>query len=159
MSDPSTSSSGHNGIGRRDFTKRMVAMLAAMEVSLETTGVGRLHAQEALHPSGSVPPVPADPIIGIQMSPHTMLDQGIETCLDFIQETAALNMVMPYTHAFHASTLGKPLDQLAPDRPTTPRDFRGRAPSVWVRHNSTHPRLEGEGLLTRARYTLRCIAV
>jgi len=127
-----------SGIDRRDFTKRMVAMIAAVEVSLQEVGVGRLRVQPA--PSGPqpVPRLPEDVIVGIQMSPHTMLDQGIEVCLDFIQETAALNMVMPYTHAFHTTTLGKPLHQLATDHPTPPRDFRGRVPAVWVRHHEEY---------------------
>ncbi|HEX2457794.1 MAG TPA: hypothetical protein VHI99_29120 [Vicinamibacterales bacterium] len=33
----------------------------------------------------------ADPFVGIQMGPHTMLDEGIEHCLDLIGRTAAVN--------------------------------------------------------------------
>jgi hypothetical protein len=138
MSDTTRDSSDPSGMDRRDFTKRVVAMLAALDVGLDAVGGGRLHAQDAHRTPPPLPTLPPDPVIGIQMSPHTMLDQGIERCLDFLQETAALNMVMPYTHAFHATTLGKPLDQLAPDHPTPPRDFRGRVPAVWVRHHADY---------------------
>lgn len=44
-----------------------------------------------------------------------------------------LNVVMPYTHAFHASTLTKPVEQLTLDHPTPHRDFRGRVSSISVR--------------------------
>ncbi len=72
--------------------------------------------------------------VGIQMSPHTMLDEGIEFCLDLIQKEAAVNVVMPYSHAFHGP-LGKPLNQLAHDHGKPPRDLRGRLPAVWVKHH------------------------
>ena len=65
-------------------------MIAAVDVGLEAVGVGHAHAQ--------APPTPGTqaglPIIGIQMSPHSMLDEGIEPCLDLIRETAAINAVM-----------------------------------------------------------------
>ena len=35
------------------------------------------------------------------MGPHTMLDEGIERCLDLIQGTAAINAMMVYSHAYH----------------------------------------------------------
>jgi hypothetical protein len=125
-------------MGRRAFTKKVVAMLAAVEAGLQTVGVGRVQAKTLPWERRPAPRLQADPLVGIQMSPHTMLDQGIDICLDFIQETAAINMVMPYTHAFHTRTLGKPLNQLATDHPTPPRDFRNRVPAVWVRHHDEY---------------------
>ncbi len=72
---------------------------------------------------------------GIQMSPHTMLDEGIDECLDLIGGKAAVNAVFPYSHAFHTSTLGKPLRDLATDHGKVPRDLRNRVPGVWVKHH------------------------
>lgn len=125
------------GIGRRRFLKHTAGMIAAVEVGLDTIGVGRLDARPSPIPA---PPrqLPADAVIGIQMSPHTMLDEGIGPCLDLIRETAAINVVMPYSHAFHTATLGKPVRDLAPDHGTEPRDFRGRVPAVWVRHHDEY---------------------
>jgi hypothetical protein len=34
----------------------------------------------------------------IQMGPRTMLDKGIERCLDLVQETAGINALMIYSH-------------------------------------------------------------
>ena len=45
----------------------------------------------------------ADPVLpfnAVQMSPHSMLDEGIDHCLDLIQETAAVNCIMVYSHAY-----------------------------------------------------------
>ncbi len=76
--------------------------------------------------------------VGIQMSPHTMLDEGIGACLDLIGETAGVNAVFPYSHAFHTRSLGKPLRYLASDHGTPPRDLRNKVPAVWVRHNEKY---------------------
>ncbi|MBN1386832.1 MAG: hypothetical protein JW965_00185 [Bacteroidales bacterium] len=76
--------------------------------------------------------------VGIQMSPHTMLDEGIEACLDLIAETAGVNAVFPYSHAFHTSSLGKPVRYLAKDHGKPPRDLRNKVPAVWVRHNEKY---------------------
>ena len=72
----------------------------------------------------------------IQMGPHTMLDEGIERCLlDLIQDTAAINALMVYSHTYH-DDLKKPPAVLAADHGVRPRDMRNRKlPSVWVRHH------------------------
>jgi hypothetical protein len=91
-------------MGRRSFVKEMAAMFAAVGAALPAVGAGRVWGQP---PAKQEPRarLPEDAVVGIQMSPHTMLDEGIERCLDLIRETAAINVVMPYSHAFHASTL------------------------------------------------------
>ena len=75
-----------------------------------------------------------DPFVGIQMGPHTILDEGIERCLDLIGRTAAVNAVLTYSHAFHGD-LRKPIQFLAPDHGVAPRANRGPLPAVWVRHD------------------------
>jgi hypothetical protein len=73
--------------------------------------------------------------VGIQMGPHTMLDEGINRCLDLVQQTAAINAVMVYSHTYH-DDLKKPPQVLANDHGVPARDMRGRKlPSVWVRHH------------------------
>ena len=71
------------------------------------------------------------------MGPHTILDEGIERTLDLIAETAAINAVMPYSHAYNAA-LVKPLRDRA-DHGVPLTDNAGRKfPLVWVR---THDRV------------------
>jgi hypothetical protein len=81
---------------------------------------------------------PATPLfVGIQMGPHTLLDEGIEPCLDLIGETAGINAVLTYSHAFHGD-LRKPASALAADHGKAPRVNRGPLPSVWVRHHDRY---------------------
>ena len=52
-------------------------------------------------------------------------------------ETAAINAVLTYSHAFHAD-LRKPVRWLAPDHGTPPRENRGPLPAIWVRHHAEY---------------------
>jgi hypothetical protein len=131
-----------SAIGRRDFIRNVAAMFAAVEVGLATgcamtdMGPGSTSATPLAPPGPRF--IPPENVIGIQMSPHTMLDEGIGPCLDLIRETAAIDAVMPYSHAFHTNTLGKDPRDLAPDHGKEPRDFRNRVPGVWVRHHDEY---------------------
>ena len=75
---------------------------------------------------------------GIQMGPHTMLDEGIDHCLDLIQQTAGINALMIYSHTY-GGDIRKPAQFLAPDHGVPPREMRNRKfPSVWVRHHDQY---------------------
>jgi len=82
---------------------------------------------------------PAGTFNGIQMGPHTILDEGIAHTLDLIAETAGVNVVMPYSHAYNAA-LVKPLrdraDHGVPLTDNTGRRFR----LVWVRTHDEYYR-------------------
>jgi hypothetical protein len=76
----------------------------------------------------------------IQMGPHTMLDEGIERCLDLIQETAGINALMIYSHTYHGD-IRKPPQFLATDHGVSPREMRGRKlPAVWVKPHAQYYR-------------------
>jgi hypothetical protein len=75
---------------------------------------------------------PAGAFTGIQMGPHTILDEGIERTLDLIAGTAAVNAVMPYSHAYNAG-LVKPLSARADHGVPLADNARRRFPLVWVR--------------------------
>jgi hypothetical protein len=69
----------------------------------------------------------------IQMGPHTMLDEGIDPCLDLIQDTAAINALMIYSHTYHGD-IRKPPQMLATDHGVPPREMRNRKlPAVFVK--------------------------
>src|SRR3954454_19028887 len=105
------------GIDRRSFLERVTALAAVAAVS-------RPPAPLPVSP-------PAGTFNGIQMGPHTILDEGIDRTLDLIAETAAINAVMPYSHAYNAA-LVKPLRDRA-DHGVPLRDNSGRRfPLVWV---------------------------
>ncbi len=103
--------------GRRQVLASLAGLAAA----------GQIHAQK-----------PSTRFNAIQMGPHTMLDEGIDRCLDFIQETAAINVLMVYSHTYHGD-IRKPMQLLAPDHPVPPREMRGRKlPNVWVRQHEQY---------------------
>lgn len=82
---------------------------------------------------------PAGTFNGIQMGPHTILDEGIEHTLDLIAETAGVTVVMPYSHAYNAA-LVKPLRDRA-DHGVPLTDNTGRRfPLVWVRSHDEYYR-------------------
>ena len=69
---------------------------------------------------------------GIQMGPHTILDEGIERTLDLIQSTAGVNVVMPYSHAYNGALIKALRDRADHGVPLT--DNTGRKfPLVWVK--------------------------
>jgi len=82
--------------------------------------------------------VPAARFNAIQMGPHSLCDEGIDHVLDLIQETAAINTVMVYSHMYHGG-YGKPIQLFAPDHGVTPRETRGRKlPLAWVKHHEQY---------------------
>ena len=121
------------GIGRRDFVRTLALAIAALEGGARPA----LGSETTSRPPRDQLRVQEDAVIGIQMGPHTMLDEGIEPCLDLIQETAAINAVFTYTHSFHAD-LRKPIQYLATDHGTLPRAPREPLPSIWVRHHDEY---------------------
>src|SRR5262249_21743691 len=96
---------------------------------------GRGHAKMRTHHMAA----PAGTFNGIQMGPHTILDEGIEHTLDLIAETAGGNVVMPYSHAYNAApveTLRHRADHGVPLTDNTGRRF----PLVWVRTHDEYYR-------------------
>ena len=60
----------------------------------------RIGALEAIEVQDFI--IEAGTVNGIQMGPHTILDEGIERTLDLLAETAKTNILMPYSHAYNA---------------------------------------------------------
>jgi hypothetical protein len=84
------------------------------------------------------PPRKPELFNAIQIGPHTILDEGIEPCLDLIQETAGINALMIYSHTYHGD-IRKPAQLLAPDHGAVPREMRNRKlPDVWVKHHDQY---------------------
>ncbi|MBL6766147.1 MAG: hypothetical protein ISQ14_14425 [Verrucomicrobiae bacterium] len=86
----------------------------------------------AMAGSGAFCAVTKPVLAGVQISPHSLLDEGVERCLDFLQEHAAINALFCYSQTYHMGT--RPLNVLASDHPTPPRKLDGRnLPHQWVR--------------------------
>lgn len=124
--------SGSRSLPRRDFMIGVTAAFAAAQVK---TVHGAPSAAAGTPDFRAAAAAPMH--VGIQMGPHTILDEGIEPCLDLIQKTAAINAVLTYSHAFHAD-LRKPASALADDHGKPPRVNRTPLPAVWVRHHDQY---------------------
>jgi hypothetical protein len=126
-------------VRRRAFMQRIALLFAAAEAGIARSEDVRPRQQTGGKPAPEAAALapPAAIFNGIQMGPHTMLDEGIEPCLDLIKETADINAVFTYSHAFHAD-LRKPASALANDHGKPPRVNRSPLPSVWVKHHDRY---------------------
>ncbi len=93
----------------------------------------------------------SQPFVGLQIHPYSFYDEGPEKVLDLVQETAAVNALLVYTHLY-AADQSVPKEVLAHDHrgftPIEPKRRRYRR--VWANHGSDafrklrlqHPRNE-----------------
>jgi hypothetical protein len=114
---------------RREFLQSLVALAGAAHFAPRSKG-------RAPRTTAHAPRTP--PLIGIQMGPHTMLDEGIVPCLDLCRETAGIDTLLTYSHAY-GGDLRKPIEWLATDHGKPPIDQRSRKlPLVYVRHHEQY---------------------
>jgi hypothetical protein len=119
---------------RREFIQTMAAMFASVGASLGAAPA--LAAGPAQAAPAAAKKTPG--VIGVQMGPHTMLDEGIEHCLDLIQKTAAIDTIMVYSHAY-GGDLKKALNLLATDHGVPVKDQQSRnLPLVWVKQHDKY---------------------
>lgn len=72
--------------------------------------------------------------VGIQIAGHSFYDEGIERCLDTIQQTCRANALFVYSHSYYAAH-NRPPSAYA-DHGIPIRDERKRTITrVWVRHH------------------------
>jgi hypothetical protein len=88
MADP-TDPPQRDAIDRRSFIERLAVLAAVGDVGRRVQPDAGAEATAA---------APAGTLNGIQMGPHTILDEGIDRTLDLVADTAATNAVMPYSH-------------------------------------------------------------
>ncbi|MHC2065874.1 hypothetical protein ACYFX5_00235 [Bremerella sp. T1] len=81
-----------------------------------------------------------DPMVGVQIAPHSMLDEGIDRCLDLLQGEARVNTLFIYSQTYHMGVT--PQNVLATDHGVPVRDPRKRnLPNYWVK--SDHSEFAG----------------
>src|SRR5262245_55200233 len=118
---------------RRDFIRQLAALMAAAGGQIPAGSA--VLAEQA---PGAAPQDRSSSLVGMQVGPHTMLDEGIEHALDLIQRTAAVNTIFVYCHSY-GGDLRKPLNVLATDHGRPVLDQRTRnLPNVWVRQHDQY---------------------
>lgn len=75
------------------------------------------------------------PLIGIQIAGHSLLDEGMERCLDTVQSTCHANAIFLYSHSYYAAHGRAP--ELYADHGVAIKDERKRQITrVWLRHHA-----------------------
>jgi len=75
------------------------------------------------------------PLIGIQIAGHSLLDEGMDRCLDLVQSTCRANTLFLYSHSHYAAH-NRPPSAYA-DHGVPIRDERKRKITrVWLRHSA-----------------------
>ncbi len=121
---------------RRTFIQELVAMFAAAGAGLSWPR--SIDAIDAASGVGIAAQPQPRTMVGMQVGPHTMLDEGVERSLDLIQKTAGVNTIFVYSHAY-GGDLRKAPNLLAPDHGVPVRDQRTRnLPLVWVKQHDQY---------------------
>ncbi len=77
-------------------------------------------------------------MVGIQMGPHSLCDEGIENVLDFLKQEAEINTIVLYSHTYYGDNT-KPQQVLAKDHGTMPKDLSQRnLRHAWVQHDEKY---------------------
>src|SRR5215471_9958806 len=119
-------------LNRRRLLEAMTAMplAAAAQAQQGRGGAGRGAA------------APAERFVGIQMGPHSMLDEGIDRVLDRLQSEAGINSLMVYSHTYYTADgirRKRTASVLAQDHGVPARDMNTRNLSyVWVKHHDEY---------------------
>lgn len=74
------------------------------------------------------------PLVGVQISPHSLFDEGVEKTLDFLQETAAIDTLFLLTHGYYGAG-PRPKSVLASHQGSPVRESWHRLPKIWVEHD------------------------
>jgi hypothetical protein len=117
---------------RRSFICDSATAVAAASFSHASDAsllvASQLHASETSHAT------PSATLIGIQIAGHSLLDEGMDRCLDTVQSTCQANALFLYSHSYYAAHGRSPA--LYADHGLPIRDERQRRITrVWLRHH------------------------
>lgn len=89
----------------------------------------------AAEPKHAAPPV--NPLVGIQIAAHSFYDEGIDHCLDLLQETAGVNAPMVSPYAYYGA-MGRPLAMMADHGVPKKDNSRRKLPALYVQHHEKY---------------------
>ena len=113
---------------RRDFLQR----LAAAPLLFGAADALSAEVPDPSPPPAPAPAAPAPRFVGLQISPSSLFAEGIEPCLDRLQDLAGVNALLVYTHRYQGYG-----GMWA--APTTDPQAR-RLPLIWVRTHEAYYR-------------------
>jgi hypothetical protein len=63
------------------------------------------------------------PFVGVQLGSHSVFDEGVEHCLDILQQKGRINTVIPYSHSYqNGFSSARTVHAIAPDHGIPARD-------------------------------------
>ena len=102
-------------------------------------GIAAMPAAAVAAPQNARRTAAAGPFVGIQMGPHSMLDEGIDRVLDRLQGECGINSLLVYSHTYYTADgirRKRTANVLAQDHGVPARDMNTRRlPYVWVKHH------------------------
>lgn len=79
-----------------------------------------------------------DRFVGIQLGPQSIYDEGVDHCLDIIQEQGGVNTIIVSTHSYYGAH-GRSFKALAQDHGVPLPDERTRnTTKVWINHHEEY---------------------
>ncbi len=79
----------------------------------------------------------SDPFVGIQIASHSFLDEGVDYCLDLLQETGRVNALMISSLSYYGA-MGRPKEVMADHGVPIRDNAKRKLPRVWVQHHDTY---------------------
>ena len=105
-------------------------------------GMAAMPVAAAAAPQAPQRTAAATPFVGLQMGPHSMLDEGIDRVLDRLQGECGINSLLVYTHTYYTGDgirRKRTANLLAQDHGVPARDMNSRRlPYVWVKHHDEY---------------------
>ena len=113
---------------RRLFLKQTLAVAGASILGTDTMTLGAKRQTPTAAPR---------PFVGIQIAAHSFYDEGIEYCLDMLQETAGINGLLISSHSYYGA-MGRPLEVMADHGVPKADNSKRKLPRVWVKHHEKY---------------------
>ncbi|MFZ5832511.1 MAG: hypothetical protein ACOY3P_20685 [Planctomycetota bacterium] len=108
-------------VSRREFVQTAMAASAMAAAGLQVQA-------RAAEPKSAM----ADVLVGIHIAAHSFYDEGIDRCLDYLHETAAVNTLLVTSNSYYGAMF-RPKEVQA-DHGMGVRDGRGRrVTKLWIR--------------------------
>ena len=123
--------------GRRKFIKSIgTAGAAAATAPLWTSCEDKSTEKKAVNKEIAANVKLEDPTIGVQISPHSILDEGVDHCLDLLKEKGQVNTLFMNVNSYYGG-MGKDLNVLGDHGVPKIDNSTRELPLMWLNHDDS----------------------
>ena len=79
------------------------------------------------------------PFVGVQIASHSFFDEGIDHCLDLLQESGGVNVLLISSHSYYGA-MGRPRHLMADHGVPIRDNAKRKLPRVWLKHHDKYYR-------------------